>query len=98
MLCRASRTGPIPCQHDLIISAGEIFPLALFACIARLYQTHLTKEFMTSKEEDNKALVGRWFAEFCGKTCNISVVDELAAPDMTKGAMIRRENLRKLGQ
>jgi len=35
-----------------------------------------------SKEEDNKALVGRWFTEFWGKTCNLSVVDELAAPDM----------------
>jgi predicted ester cyclase len=35
-----------------------------------------------SKEEDNKALVGRWFTEFWGETCNLSVVDELAAPDM----------------
>ena len=35
-----------------------------------------------SKEEDNKALVGRWFAEFWGETCKLSVVDELAAPDM----------------
>ena len=35
-----------------------------------------------SKEEDNKALVGRWFTEFWGETFNLSVVDELAAPDM----------------
>ena len=35
-----------------------------------------------SKAEDNKALVGRWFTEFWGKTCNLGVVDELAAPDM----------------
>src|SRR6202158_2938129 len=35
-----------------------------------------------SKEEDNKALVGRWFTEFWGETCKLSVVDELAAPDM----------------
>ena len=35
-----------------------------------------------SKEEDNKALVGRWFTEFWGKSCNLSIVDELAAPDM----------------
>jgi len=35
-----------------------------------------------SKEEDNKALVGRWFMEFWGETCKLSVVDELAAPDM----------------
>jgi predicted ester cyclase len=35
-----------------------------------------------SKETDNKAVVGRWFTEFWGKTCNLGVVDELAAPDM----------------
>ena len=33
-------------------------------------------------KEDNKAIVGRWFTEFWGKTCNLGVVDELAAPDM----------------
>jgi predicted ester cyclase len=35
-----------------------------------------------SKESDNKALVGRWFDKFWGKTCDLSIVDELAAPDM----------------
>src|SRR3954468_5179969 len=35
-----------------------------------------------SKESDNKAIVGRWFTDFWGKTCNLSIVDELAAPDM----------------
>ena len=35
-----------------------------------------------SKEEDNKAVVGRWFTEFWGKDVNLSVVDEIAAPDM----------------
>jgi hypothetical protein len=30
----------------------------------------------------NKATVGRWFTEFWGKTCNLEIVDELAAPDM----------------
>jgi hypothetical protein len=50
--------------------------------IAQLYQTHLTKESIMSKEEDNKALIGRCFAEFWGETCNLSVVDELAAPEM----------------
>ena len=35
-----------------------------------------------SKEQDNKAIVGRWFTEFWGKTWNLKVVDELAAPDM----------------
>src|SRR6266852_7142526 len=35
-----------------------------------------------SKESDNKAIVGRWFTDFWGKTCNLDIVDELAAPDM----------------
>ena len=35
-----------------------------------------------SKEEANKAIVGRWFTDFWGKTCNLDIVDELAAPDM----------------
>jgi predicted ester cyclase len=35
-----------------------------------------------SKENDNKAIVGRWFTEFWGKNCDLSIVDELAAPDM----------------
>ena len=37
---------------------------------------------MGKKEEDNKAVVGRWFTEFWGKNCNLAVVDTLAAPDM----------------
>ena len=35
-----------------------------------------------SKEDDNKAVVGRWFTEFWGKDVNLAVVDEIAAPDM----------------
>ena len=35
-----------------------------------------------SKEEDNKAIVGRWFTQFWGKTYDPAIVDELAAPDM----------------
>ena len=35
-----------------------------------------------SREDDNKAIVGRWFAEFWGKDFNLGVVDEIAAPDM----------------
>ena len=33
-------------------------------------------------EQDNKATVGRWFTHFWGKTCDLSIVDELAAPGM----------------
>ena len=35
-----------------------------------------------SNLESNKAVVARWFSEFWGETCNLAVVDELAAPDM----------------
>ncbi len=32
--------------------------------------------------EENKAVVGRWFAEFWGSDFNPEVIDELAAPDI----------------
>jgi predicted ester cyclase len=35
-----------------------------------------------SKEQQNKALVGRWFTEFWGNPWNPKVIEELAAPDM----------------
>ena len=35
-----------------------------------------------SKEDDNKAIVGRWFTEFWGNPWNPKVIEELAAPDM----------------
>ena len=35
-----------------------------------------------SKQDDNKAIVGRWFTQFWGKSCDLSVVDAIAAPDM----------------
>ncbi len=35
-----------------------------------------------SIEDDNKAIVGRWFTEFWGADFNPAVIDELAAPDI----------------
>jgi predicted ester cyclase len=35
-----------------------------------------------TKAADNKAIVGRWFTDFWGETCDLTVVDEIAAPDM----------------
>src|ERR1700747_1059362 len=35
-----------------------------------------------SLQDDNKAIVGRWFTDFWGETCNLRVVDEITAPDM----------------
>jgi len=37
---------------------------------------------MAKKEDDNKAVVGKWFTEFWGEKYNPAVVDELAAPAM----------------
>jgi len=35
-----------------------------------------------SKEDDNRAVVGRWFEKFWGKDCDLSIVDEIADPKM----------------
>ncbi len=35
-----------------------------------------------SKEENNKAIVGRWFTQFWGKRWDPSIVDAIAAPGM----------------
>lgn len=35
-----------------------------------------------SMEDDNKAIVGRWFTSFWGEHCDLGIVDEIAAPDM----------------
>jgi predicted ester cyclase len=35
-----------------------------------------------SMDTDNKAIVGRWFTNFWGQTCDLAIVDEIAAPDM----------------
>jgi predicted ester cyclase len=34
------------------------------------------------KEDAHKQIVGQWFTKFWGKTIDLSVVDELASPDM----------------
>ena len=31
---------------------------------------------------DNKTIVGRWFTNFWGPTCDLNIVNEIAAPDM----------------
>jgi predicted ester cyclase len=35
-----------------------------------------------SREQDNKAVVGRWFEGFWGNPWNPQIIDELAAPNM----------------
>jgi predicted ester cyclase len=43
---------------------------------------NVKERIQMSKEDDNKAVVGRWFTDFWGKNCNLGIVDEIAAPDM----------------
>lgn len=38
--------------------------------------------YARNKQDDNKNVVGAWFTHFWGKTCNLQIVDEIAAPDM----------------
>lgn len=33
-------------------------------------------------QENNKAIVARWFTEFWGKNVNLAVIDDIASPDM----------------
>jgi predicted ester cyclase len=49
---------------------------------AREKWAHNDREIQMSKEEQNKAVVGRWFKEFWGNPWNPDIIDELAAPDM----------------
>jgi len=44
--------------------------------------TRQAKELIMSKEQDNKAIVGRWFTEFWGNPWNPKIVDELATSDI----------------
>jgi hypothetical protein len=47
-----------------------------------LTEAQQRKKFMMSKEQENKAIVGRWFKEFWGNPWKPSVVDELGAPNI----------------
>jgi predicted ester cyclase len=38
--------------------------------------------FTMNKQQDNKDIVSAWFTHFWGKTCNLQIVDEIAASDM----------------
>lgn len=52
-----------------------------------------------SKEEENKAIVTRWFEQFWGMAGNLGIVDELGTPDVLvhTGAMRGTRGLVRLG-
>src|SRR5471030_1974845 len=63
---RHSFQGLRPCRHPRALSNNR----------------RRAKEFIMSKEQDNKAIVGRWFTEFWGNTWNPAIVDELCTADI----------------
>src|SRR3984885_6985713 len=81
-----SQPGGSPASFDLPATTGvrqpSSRPTLKTSTNGGQQPTHTTGEVIVSKEEDNKAIVGRWFVDFWGKTCNLGIVDELAAPDM----------------
>jgi predicted ester cyclase len=57
-----------------------------FECVKEFNYSTLNIQMMgtqeKTREEINKEIVGRWFTSFWGDTCDLAIVDELAAPDM----------------
>ena len=48
----------------------------------------IKRSHSNEKEEDNKAVIVRWFTEFWGKDVNLAVVDEIAE---RKRELIKKE-------
>ena len=65
-------------RHDGMVQAG---PDPVSKASTRTEDRNIGVSYM-SKESENKETVGRWFTDFWGETCNLNIVDELAAPDM----------------
>jgi predicted ester cyclase len=68
-------------QETEFVPACRGLPVAQVIGLASVTATPDRKGIRMGTAE-NKAIIGRWFTEFWGKTCNLGVVDELAAPDM----------------
>jgi predicted ester cyclase len=72
----------IEIAREPIRSGWRIF-VGSFAAYGATADDHNAKGiFAMSKEQENKAIVGRWFTEFWGNPWNPGVIEELAAPDM----------------
>jgi predicted ester cyclase len=69
-------------QEPEFVTAASRLILAQVVETRSMILTTSDEESFMSKEEDNKAVVGRWFTEFWGKSPNLGVIDEIAAPDM----------------
>jgi len=73
--------GPL---HALAASRGDGLRSELADLLARDAVALRTApgEMKMSREQDNKAIVGRWFEGFWSNPWNPRIIDELAAPDM----------------
>jgi predicted ester cyclase len=67
----------VPCRPKSRSGPADMPPSAALSP-----QRRQAKEFIMSREQENKAIVGRWFKEFWGNPWTPSIVDALAAPDM----------------
>ncbi|MEO7487783.1 MAG: ester cyclase [Ferruginibacter sp.] len=65
----------------LVVFLISAIVLGQTASIQKATEKEIIKKEL-SKEEANKAIVVKWFSSFWGKTCDLKIVDELAAPDM----------------
>jgi predicted ester cyclase len=70
--------------HVIAARRGDGLRPELTVVLARDADTFrsATGELDMSREQDNKAVVGRWFEGFWGNPWNPEIIDELAAPDM----------------
>jgi predicted ester cyclase len=70
--------------HAIAARRGDGLRPELTVLLARDADTFrsATGELDMSREQDNKAVVGRWFEGFWGNPWNPEIIDELAAPDM----------------
>ena len=67
--------------HAIAARRGDGLRPNLLECDATALFT-ASGETQMSREQENKALVGRWFDGFWGNPWNPGIIDELAAPDM----------------
>jgi len=70
--------------HTIAVRRGDGLRSELAGLLTRGANPFCTAsgESKMSREQDNKAVVGRWFDGFWGNPWNPQIIDELAAPNM----------------
>jgi predicted ester cyclase len=70
--------------HAIAVRRGDGLRSELAGLLTRGAKPFCTAsgESKMSREQDNKAVVGRWFDGFWGNPWNPQIIDELAAPNM----------------